>query len=160
MIPYALPFIMGFICGMNCYEGNGPEYPGCYHEGKMGKQVLTLSTLRKTWIFDFDGTLVEHNGYKKGEDRWLPGAEEFLRKIPEEDYVLILTGREKEAEEQTVRFLEKNHIRYDRILFEIPLGERILFNDDKPSGLRMAYAVAPARNEGLENTEVMYDASL
>ncbi len=63
------------------------------------KQTLTLSTLNKTWILDFDGTLVEHNGYKSGEDKWLPGALEFLRSIPETDYILILTAREKEAKE-------------------------------------------------------------
>ena len=29
----------------------------------MGK-TMTLSTLSKTWIFDLDGTIVKHNGYK------------------------------------------------------------------------------------------------
>ena len=35
------------------------------------ENTLKLSTLNKTWIFDFDGTLVVHNGYKTGEDRFL-----------------------------------------------------------------------------------------
>lgn len=121
---------------------------------------FTLSTLNKTWIFDFDGTLVVHNGYKTGEDQWLPGAKEYLQNIPEEDFILILTGREKEAREQTENFLKKHQIRYNEILFEMPLGERILFNDDKPSGLHMAYSVNLCRNEGLNNLEVIYDESL
>lgn len=39
--------------------------------------TLVLSNLHHTWILDFDGTLVEHNGYKTGKDKWLPGALDF-----------------------------------------------------------------------------------
>lgn len=51
------------------------------------ERKLVMSSLPKTWIFDLDGTLVVHNGYKTGEDLWLPGAVECLRSIPEEDYI-------------------------------------------------------------------------
>lgn len=34
---------------------------------------LKLSSLPKTWIFDLDGTILVHNGYKNGGDRILPG---------------------------------------------------------------------------------------
>ena len=124
------------------------------------KQRLTLSSLKKTWILDFDGTLVEHNGYKTGEDHWLPGAEDFLRSIPEDDYILILTAREKEAREKTEGFLQSHRIRYDEIKFEMPMGERILLNDSKPSGLRMSHAVECTRNEGLEGLEIEIDRTL
>lgn len=124
------------------------------------KQTVTLSILSHTWILDFDGTLVEHNGYKKGEDRWLPGAKEFMLDIPETDYILILTAREKDAREKTEAFLRKHQIRYDDIKFEMPMGERILLNDSKPSGLKMSYAVECERNEGLEGLEVVIDESL
>ena len=67
---------------------------------------LTLSPLEKTWILDLDGTLLEHNGYKTGEDKFLPGALEFLHGIPETDYVLILTARENEARDKTRLFLK------------------------------------------------------
>ncbi len=124
------------------------------------KETIRLSTLSHTWILDFDGTLVEHNGYKTGEDHWLPGAKEFLSNIPETDYVLILTAREKESEEKTVAFLKKHHIRYDDIKFAMPMGERILLNDSKPSGLKMSYAVECGRNEGLQGLEVIIDEKL
>ena len=123
-------------------------------------EEITLSTLPKTWIFDFDGTLVVHNGYKTGRDVLLPGVKEFLDQIPEQDFVLILTGREKEAREQTELFLKEEKLRYDMILFEMPLGERILFNDKKPSGLKMSFAMNPERNEGLGGTKVIIDESL
>ena len=124
------------------------------------KEKLNISTLNHTWILDFDGTLVEHNGYKTGEDKFLPGAKEFLQSIPKDDFVLIMTAREKEARRKTENFLIENDIRYNQILFEMPMGERILINDDKPSGLRCAYAITPKRNQGLENLEVIIDKTL
>ncbi len=124
------------------------------------EKQLRLSPLNKTWIFDFDGTLVEHNGYKNGQDRFLPGAKEFLQSIPKDDFVIIMTAREKSARQVTEEFLKANNIRYNEILFEMPMGERILFNDNKPSGLRCAYAVTPERNEGLAGVEVIIDENL
>lgn len=109
---------------------------------------LTLSALAHTWILDLDGTIVEHNGYKLyGEDRFLNGAKEFLLSIPKDDMIVFLTSRETQYSEITERFLKKNGIRYDHIIYGAPYGERILMNDDKPSGLKMAYAVNKKRDE-------------
>lgn len=124
------------------------------------KEQLRLSALKHTWILDFDGTLVEHNGYKTGEDKFLPGAKEFLNSIPKDDFIIITTAREKEAREKTVEFLKVNNIHYNEIFFEIPMGERILINDNKPSGLKCAHAYTPQRNQGLENLEIIIDESL
>ncbi|HIT17598.1 MAG TPA: hypothetical protein IAD04_04415 [Candidatus Caccosoma faecigallinarum] len=124
------------------------------------KQQLRISKLGHTWILDFDGTLVVHNGYKTGEDKFLPAAKEFLQSIPKEDFILILTAREKEAREKTIKFLKENGVRYNEILFEMPMGERILINDDKPSGLRCAHAITPKRNQGLEHLDVVLDENL
>ena len=111
---------------------------------------LTLSSLPHTWILDLDGTLVEHNGYKKyGHDVLLEGAKEFLAAIPEQDMIIILTSRKTEYRELTEKFLRENHIRYNHIIYEAPYGERIVVNDDKPSGLRMAYGVSVNRDQKL-----------
>lgn len=124
------------------------------------KEKFKISQLGHTWIIDLDGTLVVHNGYKTGEDKFLPGSKEFLQSIPESDYVIILTAREREAHKSTERFLIENNIRYNQILFEMPMGERILINDDKPSGLRCAYAITPERNKGLGDIEIVIDENL
>lgn len=121
---------------------------------------MRLSPLRKTWIFDFDGTLVEHNGYKTGRDRLLPGVREFLAKIPEDDCIFILTAREREAAEKTEAFLAEEGIRYDHIFYEMPMGERLLFNDSKPSGLKMSYSIERARNQGLSDVDFFVDPDL
>lgn len=106
------------------------------------EEKLILSTLPKTWIFDLDGTLVKHNGYKlDGADTLLAGAKEYLESIPEEDKIIILTSRTDAYKDMTLHFLEENRIRYNEILFNMPMGERIVVNDRKPSGLPMAVAL-------------------
>ena len=110
-------------------------------EEDMGESMI-LSTLPKTWIFDLDGTLVKHNGYKEdGRDTLLAGAGGYLAGIPPEDKVIILTSRTEEYRGMTVFFHAEDGIRDDGILFGMPMGERILVNDRKPSGLDMAVAV-------------------
>lgn len=109
---------------------------------------LILSTLPKTWVFDLDGTIVKHNGYKlDGEDTLLAGAKEYIDGIPKEDRIIIFTSRTDEYKEQTLQFLLENSIRYDEILFNMPMGERIIVNDRKPSGLDMAVAINIDRDE-------------
>ena len=120
---------------------------------------LKLSSLPKTWIFDLDGTILVHNGYKKGGDRILPGVKEVFDKIPETDHILILTARKEEVLESTIGFLKDNGIRYNNILADIPFGERILLNDMKDSGLKTAYAINLKRDEGL-NFSVYIDEDL
>ena len=123
--------------------------------------TLRLSPLPHTWVLDFDGTLVRHNGYKTGEDEWLPGALEFLRSIPQQDCIIILTARfETDAPAKTRAFLDKHGVRYDHLLFNIPQGERILVNDAKPSGLCCAYALSPERNAGPATWNTEIDESL
>ena len=109
---------------------------------------LRLSTLPKTWIFDLDGTLLKHNGYKiDGIDTILDGAKEAIDAIPDEDYILILTSRTDEYRDMTIGFLKENGIRYNEILFNMPMGERIVVNDRKPSGIDMAFAINLNRDE-------------
>lgn len=110
--------------------------------------MIELSTLPHTWILDVDGTLVKHNGYKiDGYDTLLDGVKEFFNKIPPDDKVILLTAREGKYLEDLKIFLKENSIRYDYILTDIPMGERILVNDRKPSGLNTAYAVNKGRDE-------------
>ncbi len=65
----------------------------------------------------------------------------IIDEIPQEDHIVILTSRTDEYRDITLDFLQKNGIRYDEIIFNIPYGERIVVNDRKPSGIDMAVAV-------------------
>jgi FMN phosphatase YigB (HAD superfamily) len=107
------------------------------------------SDLNKTWIFDLDGTLLKHNGYKNGGEELLPGVKEFFSKISKDDRIVILTARNTKYQQITETFLNDNGIRFDHIIYDLPIGERILFNDKKPSGLKTAYAYNLDRDTGL-----------
>lgn len=113
--------------------------------------ILELSTLAKTWILDIDGTLVKHNGYKiDGHDTLLDGVKEFFEKISSDDKVVLLTARQEKYLPALKEFLKANNIRYDYLLTDMPMGERILVNDRKPSGLDMAFAINKNRDENLD----------
>lgn len=106
-----------------------------------------LSTLPKSWIFDLDGTILKHNGYKvDGRDTLLHGAKEYLDALPKEDKIIIFTSRTEEYRQMTLDFLKEHQIRFDEILFHMPMGERIIVNDRKPSGIDMAVAVNVERD--------------
>ena len=113
--------------------------------------MMELSTLSKTWILDVDGTIVKHNGYKiDGHDTLLDGVKEFFATLPSDDKVILLTARTGEYLEDLILFLKQHSIRYDNIITGMPMGERILVNDRKPSGLAMAFSVNKDRDSRFE----------
>ena len=113
--------------------------------------MLEFSPLAKTWLFDVDGTLVKHNGYKiDGYDTLLDGVSEFFENVSPDDKIILLTARKEEYLPALKDFLKENNIRYDILLTDMPMGERILINDRKPSGLDMAFAVNKNRDEKLD----------
>ena len=110
-----------------------------------------LSSLNHTWILDLDGTVVKHNGYKiDGEDTLLPGGREFFDNLDVNDMVIFVTSREEQYRKLTEKFLKENNIRYNYIIFGAPYGERIIINDNKPSGLVMSKSVSLSRDEGFD----------
>ena len=110
-----------------------------------------LSSLNHTWILDLDGTVVKHNGYKiDGEDTLLPGDREFFDNLDVNDMVIFVTSREEQYRKLTEKFLKENNIRYNYIIFGAPYGERIIINDNKPSGLVMSKSVSLSRDEGFD----------
>lgn len=120
---------------------------------------LIISALPHTWIFDVDGTICIHNGYKNGGDLLLKGVKEFFSQIPSDDMIIFITSRKIEEKTNLESFLIKNGLRFNHIIFDAPMGERILINDDKPSGLKMAYALDKKRDEPL-NTNIFIDKEL
>jgi hypothetical protein len=107
-----------------------------------------LSTLAHTWFFALDGTILDHNAHIGGKDRLLDGVKELWATIPKEDFIIITTGRDEFYRESTLNFLNDNNIRFNLALFNLPLGERILVNDIKDSGLKCAIAWNVERNKG------------
>ena len=112
-----------------------------------------LSTLSHTWFFDLDGTILDHNAHIGGQDTLLNGVKELWEAIPNDDYIVITTGRSSTYKDQTLKFLDSNNIRYNAVLFDLPLGERIVVNDVKDSGLKCAIAWNVERNKGFTSNE-------
>ena len=84
---------------------------------------------------------------------------EFLENIPENDIIIFLTARSQYEKAHTLRFLEKNHVRYDHIIFGAGQGERILINDNKPDGLTTAIAINTTRDRFCQ-TEFITDHNM
>ena len=114
---------------------------------------LVLSTLKKTWLIDIDGTIIKHNSHKQGGDILLSGVKEFFNRVAN-DFIILITAREKKYEVETKNFLEKNDIKYDIIIFDAPHGERILINDKKISGLKTCHSINLERDSGLKNLNI------
>jgi len=113
-----------------------------------------LSNLPKTWLIDIDGVIFEHNKYLKndeGREKLLPGVKKFFDSIPKDDKIILLSARSKKWKEYTVKQLRNSKVRCDTIIFDLPVGERILINDIKSGGLKTAIAINIKRDKGLVN---------
>ena len=108
---------------------------------------LTVSTLPQMWIIDVDGTIFIHNSYLEGEDQLVPNFLDFYTQIKSEDFILLVSARDQKYEKKTINSLHKHGIRYDKIIFNAPKGERILINDTKPGGLKTAIAINNKRDQ-------------
>ena len=121
---------------------------------------IVLSRLGHTWLIDLDGCVFSHNGHLRGEDQLLPGVTEFWTSIPTNDTIILLTSRTEEHAEQTERSLERYALRYDKIIYGLPFGERIVINDRKPTGLPTAIAYNLNRDHGLSQLRILIDQAL
>lgn len=111
------------------------------------------SSKRPTAFLDLDGTLVVHN-YKvdfDNNDELLPGALDYLLSLKNNGYYLVLTtGRPEEACQGIIALLDREYnIRFDRFVFDLPTGIRVLVNDrESEDGPDKAIAVNVVRNKG------------
>ncbi|HEX6872118.1 MAG TPA: hypothetical protein VF163_13555 [Micromonosporaceae bacterium] len=118
---------------------------------------LWLSPLPKTWIIDLDGVVLRHNGHLAGREEVLHGASHLWAQFGPDDLVIVMSARHEHECAAALAVLRAHGLRVDRAVFGVPVGERILINDDKPSGLRMAHAVNLPRDEGLGGIRVVID---
>ena len=113
------------------------------------KKLSRLSLLPKTWLIDLDGTIILHNSHFCDGNILLDKVADLWKIIPKKDKIILLSAREKKYSIKTINFLKKNKLRYDHIIFDLNVGERIVVNDKKPDGLKTALAINLKRNEGV-----------
>jgi hypothetical protein len=108
-----------------------------------------LSSLGHTWFIDIDGTIFKHEGlWEDGSDSLLPGVRELWANIPPDDVIVITTAREPWFAEDTINALKRFDLRYNHVIFNLPVGERIVVNDIKDTGLKTAIAWNVVRDAG------------
>lgn len=110
----------------------------------------------KTLFIDLDGTLVFHNYHpREVEDQFLPGALDFLEKARALNNYCVLTTNRSEENSRAVISALRNLIgfSFDREIYELPVGIRVLINDNKNDEVR-AIAIPLERNKGLERVIV------
>ena len=120
---------------------------------------LVVSALPKVWIIDLDGVVLRHNGYRDGGDELLPGTEAFWAQIGVHDVVVLVSARTSSQRAESLALLARHRLRVDYDLFGMPVGERVLINDMKPSGLVTALALNLTRDVGLGDIQVVIDES-
>lgn len=115
------------------------------------KKIKLSKNLAHTWFIDLDGTILKHNGYKtEKKDTLLNGVKIFFNKIPKNDKIILITSRKKKYLNMTLRFLKKNKIRFNKVISDLPYGERILINDIKPKcKLKTSICINVKRDSGL-----------
>ena len=114
------------------------------------KKIKLTKNLSHTWFIDIDGTILKHNGYIVDKfDTLLPGVRKFFKKIPRKDKIILTTSRRINFSKKTINFLRKNKIRFNKVIFNLPYGERILINDIKPKNkLKTAISINVKRDRG------------
>ena len=122
-------------------------------------KIKISKNLSHTWLIDLDGTIVKHNYYlSNNKDLFLKGVRVFLKKIPKNDVIIFLTSRKKKFKKSTISFLLKNKVRFNSIIFDLPIGERILMNDIKPKNkLKTAMSINLIRDCGLSKFQIIYE---
>jgi len=122
---------------------------------------LNLSTLPHTWLIDIDGTIFKHNSHlNDNQEKLLDGVKEFFANIPKHDFIILISAREEKYKLSTIKSLKYYDISFDDIIFGVPTGERIIINDEKPSGLKTAYAINIIRDIGLNDLVLKIDSTL
>lgn len=104
---------------------------------------------------DIDGTIIEKPGEGEVTDiestKLLPGSLEQLEKWSDQDHMIIITtARDSSLREKTLKQLMHFGIPFTKLIMDLPVGVRILVNDNKPnSKCNRAIAISLNRNEGI-----------
>lgn len=127
-----------------------------------------MEKTNKTFFIDIDGTLLKHRSNDEidemikqyGENSYIreegiEDAIEFMSRIPDTDIIILTTARHERHREHTLLALANNNIKYNKIIFDMAVGPRVLINDIKPIGasgnispLLTAFAINVNRDKG------------
>ena len=139
-------------------------------EARLQENKEIHSKIGKTWFIDIDGTILKAQSDEKidkmiaqsgskshTQEQTLPSSKQFLKKIPKRDTIILTTARDNKHRDHTEKTLQHLGVRYDKVLYNLRSGARILVNDVKPKGaiknkheIKTAFAINLKRDEGLQ----------
>jgi len=106
---------------------------------------------RGVLFIDLDGTLVVHNYDPENIEDVVLSGWELLKEISDNRdkyFIIVTTSRSKEHCNLATKKLEELGIRFDRAIYGLPTGIRVLVNDSK-DGEPTAKAFTLERDKGL-----------
>lgn len=124
--------------------------------------------MTRTWFIDIDGTILRHRNNQDIEisshlrddgEELLPGVLDFFKQIADQ-HIILTTARLSRHAEHTEKALDRLGVPWDKIIYNLGSGERVLINDIKPldsednlSNRRMktAFAINVDRNKGVRH---------
>jgi hypothetical protein len=114
---------------------------------------------RKTIFVDIDGTIVKHHGDLSlillSPFKVLDGVYEKFLEWREKDYaVIVTTARPEGLRTFTEKQLTDNGLFFDQLVMGLPVGERVVINDNKPDGETTARGICIQRNGGIRGVDV------
>ncbi len=109
--------------------------------------------MSKTYFIDIDGTIVKHLTYGQLDDPnvqdiLLPGVLELWKSFDDEDIIIMTTARLQKHEKFTKKIFEQYNLRYNKMLFDLNSGPRILINDTPDIFFPKAISINVRRNNG------------
>lgn len=110
--------------------------------------------LKKTYIFDIDGVLLEQPkdssntySYCSKELENISGMPTLLQYIEEKGHrILLVTGRASIFREETINTLKKAGYVWHELIMDCGRGPRYIINDIDESGNHRAFAINVERN--------------
>ena len=114
---------------------------------------------RWTIFCDIDGIVFNDAGSLQnilaGGQFVLGGVKEKFHEWRGLDYYIVLTtARPESARAFTTAQLTKEGLYYDQLVMGLPVGPRVVINDEKPDGMKTAYAACIRRDKGLAHVKV------
>lgn len=114
----------------------------------------------KCLFLDLDGTCFSHTGdlydimTSKGV-YLLDGVVDFFKKCREDGvYMVITTARPESLRAFTTAQMTKHGLWFDQLVMGLPTGQRVVINDNKPSGEGTARGICVERNLGLKKIDI------
>ena len=109
----------------------------CINPGDFGTwdKYINYRRSKNVYFFDFDGVITIAGAPYGNKNLWstvkaMDGVSEKIQSLKQQGHAIyIITSRTESTKDVTIKTLEDNNIPWDKIMFNVPNGKRIMIND-------------------------------